>query len=62
MLEKVFSDVVRHVIKKIKIVKLDLLKIVYIVVSDVETALESVKLAILERLELNFFFTHSQAW
>ena len=52
-----FSDVVRHVIQKIKILKSYLLNIVYIVVFDVETALENLKLAILERLELDFFFS-----
>ena len=39
---------------------LNLLNLVYIVVLDAERALENTKLVILERLELQVFFTSSQ--
>ena len=53
---------VKHIIKKIHMHNLYLLKFVYIVVFDVEAALENAKLTILERLELETFFTPPQPW
>ena len=40
----------------------DLLNLIYIVVFDVETALENAKLMILKGLELQIFFTSFQPW
>ena len=57
LLKKLFSDVVKQtLLKSIPIHSLNLLNFVYTVVFDDETALEDVKLAILERLELPIFF------
>ena len=48
-------------LKKKSYTQLKFVYVVYIVVFDVEPALENVKLTILERLELQSFFTHYQA-
>ena len=54
--EKLCSDVVKH-IEKCPFYGLNLLNFVYVVVFDVKTALGNVKLAILEELEFQTFFT-----
>ena len=51
---------VKHVIKKIQMHNLYLLKFVCIVHFGVEAVLENAKLDVLERLELKTFFTPSQ--
>lgn len=53
---------VKHVIEENHIHSLDLLHAFYFVGSDVEPALENLKLTILERIELQTFFNPSQAW
>ena len=51
--KKLFSNVVKHMLlKNFLINRLNLLNFVYIAVSDIETALEHVKLRILGQLEL----------
>ena len=49
-------------LKNIDMYSLNLLNLIYIVVFDVETALENAELTILERLELQMFFTSVQPW
>lgn len=53
---------IKHVIKKIQMHNLYLLKFVCIVHFGVEAVLENAKLDVLERLELKTFFTPSQPW
>ena len=56
-----FSDEVKHLLlKDIQIHSVKVLNFIYIVVIDVETALESAKVSITEQLELKIFFTLSQ--
>ena len=60
--EKLYLVVARHMLlKNIHIHSLNVLNCVYIVVFDVETAIDNAKLAILGRLELQISFTPSPA-
>ena len=58
LLIKVVSYLVKHMLmKNINIRSLNLLNFDYIVVFDVETAIETPILVVLERLELQMFFS-----